>query len=282
MCGKRVADQFGTSDLFLIFTDTLTEDEDLYRFLIEGAFDIFGVHNEELLEMSKKVPPLEDNEDLRREYIKDLSILTMKMIPNFVWLIDGRNVWEIFKYKRFIGSSRFDPCSQMLKREISDKYVFKNFKPDECIIYLGIDWTEEHRYIKAKDKFYPYICKAPMTEEPYLSKEDVFQFLEERGIKKPRLYDLGFSHNNCGAFCIKAGLGHFKNLLEKMPDRFAYHEKKEQEFYDFIKRDAAVGFLRKQKDGERYYISMKQFREMELTEDEISDVGGCGCFVDNV
>jgi hypothetical protein len=282
MCGKRVADREGTKDLYLLFTDTLTEDEDLYRFAIEGAFNIFGLYDRDLLDMASNVPRLEDNEEDRRKYLLDLSILTMKIIPNFIWLIDGRNIWEIFFKERYIGSSRRDPCSKKLKREIADRYIYKKYKPDEVIIYLGIDWTEDHRYIKARDKFLPYICKAPMTEDPLMDKAEVFEFIQKQGIRLPRLYDLGFSHNNCGGFCIKAGLGHFKNLLEKMPDRYAYHEKKEQEFYDFIQRDASVGFLRKSIQGERVYISMKQLREMTLSEDEARDVGGCGCYVDNI
>lgn len=37
---RRVADWYGTDDMVLLFADTLVEDEDLYRFLMEAAQDI--------------------------------------------------------------------------------------------------------------------------------------------------------------------------------------------------------------------------------------------------
>ncbi len=49
------------------------------------------------------------------------------------------------------------------------------------------------------------------------------------GIAPPRLYAMGFPHNNCGGFCVKAGQAHFALLLRTMPERYAYHEAKENE-----------------------------------------------------
>lgn len=40
---KRVAAQHGTADLVLLFTDTIIEDNDLYRFVVEGAADVCGL-----------------------------------------------------------------------------------------------------------------------------------------------------------------------------------------------------------------------------------------------
>lgn len=37
---KRVAERHGTADMVLLFTDTKTEDEDLYRFIDEAAADV--------------------------------------------------------------------------------------------------------------------------------------------------------------------------------------------------------------------------------------------------
>jgi hypothetical protein len=91
---------------------------------------------------------------------------------------------------------------------------------------------------------------------------------------------MGFSHNNCGGFCVKAGLAHFRNLLEKMPDRYAYHEAKEQELRAYLGRND-IGFLRKSVNGKRRIVSMKEFREglhVQMTFDEMLDFGGCGCF----
>ncbi len=230
---KRVAEKHGTDNLILLFTDTLIEDADLYRFLEEAAEDIGG---------------------------------------ELVWLKEGRDVWQIFFDERFLGNSRIDPCSKLLKRNMSKKYV-KQFAPEDVVLYLGIDWTELHRHERAAKRWLPYKLEAPLCEKPYLSKNEM---LGNCPIKVPRLYDLGFPHNNCGGFCIKAGQAHFKHLLHNLPEVYAYHENKEQEFREFIGRDVAI--LRKMHKGVKSPLTLKQLRGEDC--DNSFDWGGCGCFLD--
>jgi hypothetical protein len=91
-----------------------------------------------------------------------------------------------------------------------------------------IDWIEAHRAIKNKKYWEPYNVEFPMIDDPYMDKEQMCQWAESLGVKRPRLYDLGFSHNNCGGFCVKAGLGQFANLLRTMSERYAYHEQQQE------------------------------------------------------
>lgn len=193
----RVIKKYGKENVILFFIDTKKEDEDLYRFLDET--------------------------------VKDFDC-------EFINIADGRNVWEVMEDENFLGNSRDEnflgnsrvaSCSKKLKQKISKKYIKKYFKPEDCILYLGLDWTEIHRIESPKRNWKPYNVEFPMTEEPYLSKKDMIKLVESKGIKIPRLYNMGFSHNNCGGFCVRAGQGHFINLLEKMPDRYKYHEDKE-------------------------------------------------------
>lgn len=244
---KRVAEQHGTDNLILYFTDTKTEDEDLYRFLHEGAANIGG------------------------ELVIDA---------------DGRDIWQVFFDSRYLGNSRIDPCSRILKRERSRKWVEQKFQPDEVTLYVGIDWTEIHRLAAVKRNWQPYAVHAPMCEPPYIDKPDVLQWLEQEGIEPPRLYEMGFSHNNCGGFCVKAGLGQFYRLYKQMPERYRYHEQKEQELREYLGKD--VSFLRQTRGGELKHITMREFREqIEAAEQhhtqleiDLFDIGGCGCFVD--
>lgn len=118
------------------------------------------------------------------------------------------------------------------------------------------------------------------NKEPYLDKEQMCQWVESFGIKRPRLYDLGFAHNNCGGFCVKAGLGHFYNLLKMMPERYAYHEQRQEDLFLVIGK--RVPFLKRTRDKQIQYLSLKEFREeVEAGEKvDLLDVGGCGCFGD--
>ncbi|MEK5358187.1 hypothetical protein [Paenibacillus sp. FSL L8-0709] len=53
--------------------------------------------------------------------------------------------------------------------------------------------------------------------------------LKKHNILQPRLYDLGFTHNNCAGRCVKAGQKHFRTLRETRPEVF--YKLLEQEHY---------------------------------------------------
>ena len=109
---------------------------------------------------------------------------------------------------------------------------------------------------------------------------------KEEGIKVPELYKLGFAHNNCGGFCFRAGIGHFKHLLETKPDLYKFHEDKEQELREYLGRDD-ISILRRTKNRQKYNITLKKLREelesqhVQLSIEDLLDIGGCGCFVDD-
>jgi len=241
----RVAKEYGTSRMTLLFSDTRMEDEDLYRFLIEGAA-VVGA-------------PL-------------------------VTIADGRTPWETYKDSRFLGNSRLDPCSRILKREMADRWLKDNCDPRDTTVYVGIDWTEEHRFTKLKAirEAQGWRYEAPLCQEPLISgKADLFAELAACNIKPPRLYALGFSHNNCGGFCCKAGQGHFANLLEKLPERYAFHEAKEQEMREFLGKDVSM-LTDRSGDGKKKPLTLKDFRIRVENGAKVDkhEVGGCGCFSD--
>lgn len=241
---KIVAREHGTDEMVLLFADTNMEDPDLYRFLDEASADVGA--------------PL-------------------------VRVADGRNVWDVFRDVRFLGNTRIDPCSRILKREILRQWLVDNTDPETCTIYLGIAWDEAHRFENAPKNHAPWKVRAPLCEDPSipLGPAAVQAELDAAGIALPRLYRLGFPHNNCGGFCIKAGHASFKLLLEHDPETYAYHEGKEQEFRDFVGKDVAI--LRDRRGGKVRPLTLKEFRERfqggrQLTFEEQFDVGACSCF----
>jgi hypothetical protein len=113
-----------------------------------------------------------------------------------------------------------------------------------------------------------------MTEKPYMDKNQIIEWLEKEKIKPPRLYGMGFAHNNCGGFCVRSGQAQFKRLLETFPERYAHHEQKEQEMITFLGKDISI--LRKQVNKDKEKLTMKKLREdieSQLTIDE-DDWGG--------
>jgi 3'-phosphoadenosine 5'-phosphosulfate sulfotransferase (PAPS reductase)/FAD synthetase len=245
MTAKRVIEKEGKENVVLLFTDTMIEDEDLYRFI-----------DETVVEMGAEIYKI----------------------------ADGRTPWEVFKDVKWIGNSRVAQCSHKLKQDTAEKWIKANFKPEECILYLGIDWTEEHRTASPKRNWAPYTVEFPMCDEPYVTKDEMLAELEKLGIEIPRLYKMGFSHNNCGGFCVRAGQGHFINLLKTMPERYAHHEEQEQKMREYLGKDVSI--LRRQRKGVKEYITLKQLREeweAKNTENiDLTDIGGCGCFVQDI
>jgi hypothetical protein len=239
---RRVIDKYGSRNVILLFTDTVIEDEDLYRFLYETS-----------------------------------DQLECKL----VWLKDGHGPWEVFKDVKWIGNSRIAQCSHLLKQKVATKYIKENFNPDEVTLYVGIDWSEIHRLPSIMKHWLPYKVEAPMTEEPYLDKHDMIKALKSIGIEQPRLYKLGFSHNNCGGFCVRAGQGHFINLLKTMPERYKYHEQKEQEMREYLGRDD-ISILTRTVNGIEQTLTLRMLREEWESglgkQIDMFDIGGCGCF----
>ena len=252
---KRVVARHGIEDVTLLFTDTLMEDADLYRFLDEAAANL-GV--------------------------------------SVTRIVEGRDPWQVFREERFLGNSRVDPCSRILKREMSDKWLDDHCDPAATTVYVGIDWTEGHRYTRQPGTNGPkdkgglrerraadgWRYEAPMCEPPYVTKLEMLSALRAEGIRPPKLYELGFAHNNCGGFCVKAGQGHFALLLKTMPDRYAYHEQMERA----IRVDLGdVSILSDRSgDGAKKPLTLERFRQQIESgrQADLFDIGGCGCFLD--
>jgi rhodanese-related sulfurtransferase len=230
----------GYTNVKLYFNDTKSEDKDLYRFVKECC------------------------QFLGYELIEDS---------------DGRDIWQVFKENRYMGNTLVDLCSRILKRERSAKFRAQ-FKPEDVIFANGIDVWEEHRHTDALERWLPYTFVAPLIDSGVFDKELLWSIFESHsGIKEPYLYSIGMSHNNCGGFCVKAGLAHYRTLLENDRERYLEFEKKELEVY------VAIGskhpFLRKTINKVKHYLTLRDYRlylestNVILDDDDKNQFGGC-------
>lgn len=248
MAARRVADAHGTADLTLLFCDTLIEAPELYRFIEDAATDI-GV-------------PL-------------------------TRIADGRTPFEVFRDERFLGNSRVDPCSKILKRQPADRWLKENCDPADTVVYVGIDWTEGHRFddgqgagLRPRRAAMGWTYEAPMMEAPFLLKPDMIRMARERGLRPSQSYTDGFPHDNCNGGCCKAGQGQWAHLLRTRPDIYALWEEMEEEMRAEL-GDVSM-MTDRSGDGKKKPLTLRAFRERIQAGGQIDAFafGGCGCFVD--
>lgn len=246
------------ANMILLFADTKMEDEDLYRFLDES------------------------------EKVLNLPVTR---------IADGRNPWQVHTDVKFLGNTRIDPCSRVLKRTFMDDWISNRFAPDQVRCYIGIDKAEEHRIKTLAERKLPYIYSAPLCDAGvWLTRSEKISRCENLGLRPPRLYAHGFEHNNCGGFCVKAGQKQFRLLWEKFPERYEWHVQQERKFREAVPNGRP--FLRKQIDGKTHYLWLEDFRrdyletgsqasdearadsQLGTTHDPTMTFGGCGCAID--
>lgn len=218
---------------------------------------------------------LMEDEDLYRFKDECVAFLGCELVT----LTEGRTPFEIFKDVKFMGNSMVDPCSKLLKREPLNRWFKKNYQPQEAQMHLGIDYSEEHRLVGVQTRMKPYVYRSTLIEDGRIINKD---YSEQFGIKRPRLYNWKLGHNNCGGFCIKAGLGHYKALFEANSERYAEFEAKEADVYESL--GAVYPFLKKTEDKVLKRLTLKEYREQYLELNKVSvedaqEYGGCGCAI---
>ena len=248
VAAKRVAETHGTERLTLLFADVNMEHPDNYRFLREAHEWVGG----------------------------ELVILDN----------DGLTIWDVFRDRRFLGNTRVDLCSRVLKREPMRKWLEANRDPATTVVHLGFDISEEHRIHRAAPHWVPWHVEAPLCWEPVIWKDQAINTLKAAGIEAPWLTRQGFPHANCGGGCVKAGVGQFRRLLADQPGTYASWEREEELMRDHLGKDVAI--LRDRRGGTTKPLTLAALRERTEAEDaatlaalmEVDEGDACNCMGD--
>lgn len=182
VAADRAIQRYGRDRVTLWMADTAWEDDDLWRFV----YDCLG------------------------RWGGELAIYR-----------DGRTPLQVAEDKSIIPNQKIAPCSFALKVAPFRAYIEAQPKP--LTVLLGLDWKETHRMDAPRRNYeaingvtvdYPLEWK-PIEFRPYQ------EVVREWGIEPPRLYRMGFPHNNCGGRCVKQGVREWQRLALNFPDRFA-------------------------------------------------------------
>lgn len=218
----RVAEKHGTDQMVLLIADTGIEDEDLWRFA-DDTSSLLGV-------------PLTK-------------------------VSDGRTPWEVFHAKRFLGNDRLAPCTRTLKQVPCRTWMSENTDPADTVAYIGIENSKRDRArIPAIARNWkPWRTQFPLCakREPARTKAQLLDEARALGVEPPRLYALGFEHNNCGGTCVRAGQRQWKHTLDVLPERFARAEAEEESLRTLL---GDVSILRQRRKGVGYPLPLAELR----------------------
>ncbi len=111
----------------------------------------------------------------------------------------------------------FAPCTNYLKKRVRKQWE-ENHQNENITYYWGMDVNEVNRAERLKESMPQFEHRFPLIEN-HLSKESSHAILEKLGIKRPRMYDLGYPNNNCVG-CIKGGMGYWNKIRKDFPEVF--------------------------------------------------------------
>lgn len=286
----------------LLFADVLLEDADTYRFLIEAAHDVFDRRAPNWLPRADEFPDYRvsggfdiadyaGNPDWRA-FLAELRERTMAALPELVWLVEGRDPWEVYRDERYVGNSRIDPCSKILKRQFMDRWRKENCNPATDRFAIGIGDHEAHRLygrdgkpgLKNRMAAEGWDFHAPLLDEALCYAYPSIAF-GPLSIERPSLYSFHYKHGNCGGFCCKAGLAHYQNRYQRQPERYAYDAMMERKLIAFLNNEDAA-MLRDRRGGVTRPLSLDAFAErMRRQPNKVYRMkrgeSGCGCALDD-
>lgn len=135
------------------------------------------------------------------------------------------SVNDVIRKTRYINGPAGASCTKNLKKEVRKKWEREN--PDHHIYVWGFDVNEKHRADRIVETMTDYEHEFPLIEHN-LTKEEVHGIAEKLGIKRPRMYDLGYPNNNCIG-CVKGGKGYWNKIRVDFPEVFEARAKLERE-----------------------------------------------------
>lgn len=238
VAAERAIRRYGREAVTLWFADTNWEDEDLHRFLAD-CMQRWG-----------------------------------ERIEGFK---DGRTPLEIAEQAQLIPNQKRAPCSLVLKVQPFRRYLAE--LPYKPTILLGMDWREQHR-MAAPTRIYGeqgYTVDFPLLWKP-LEYRPYAEVVRSWGIEPPRLYDMGFPHNNCGGRCVKQGIAEWRRLAHYFPERFAEVRDWEQDQRAKGGPRADYSIARDQSGGEVKPLTLAEIEQRaELEQPKLDDLFGCFC-----
>ena len=126
-----------------------------------------------------------------------------------------KTVDSVLQQFQFINSPYGATCTNVLKKRVRKEWE----KGKGQLTYVwGYDSSERHRADRITEAMPDNTHIFPLIERD-ICKEEAHGMLQELGIKRPAMYDLGYRNNNCIG-CVKGGMGYWNRIRKDFPEVF--------------------------------------------------------------
>ena len=135
-----------------------------------------------------------------------------------------RTVDNVCKSVAYVNGPHGAACTRLLKKRVRQEWEMLQTEPLRYV--WGMDLAEKSRADRLNETMPNQEHVFPLIERG-LSKESVHQIMTASGIKRPKMYDLGYNNNNCIG-CVKGGMGYWNKIRRDFPGVFNARAKMER------------------------------------------------------
>lgn len=157
-------------------------------------------------------------------FVKDCERLLGKEVE--ILKPEYGNVQNVIKKFRFINSPYGAKCTQVLKKMTRNRWENEH-REYELTYVWGFDAKETNRANRLRETMFEVSHEFPLIDHN-ISKAQAHGMCEALGVKRPIMYDLGYSNNNCIG-CVKGGMGYWNKIRVDFPEVFDRMAKLERE-----------------------------------------------------
>lgn len=136
------------------------------------------------------------------------------------------DVADVVRKTRMINSPFGASCTGMLKKAVRKKWEAEHLGDDLTYVW-GMDLGERKRAESIVRNFPEFNHEFPLIDKG-LTKQDCHGLIERLGITRPKMYDLGYSNNNCIG-CVKGGMWYWNKIRKDFPEIFKQRAELERE-----------------------------------------------------
>lgn len=128
-----------------------------------------------------------------------------------------QTVEDVCRSVRYVNGPSGAPCTRLLKKQVRKRWEEEH--AGEQLTYVwGMDCNEKNRADRIVAGFPEIMHEFPLIKRN-LTKDDAHGILRQLGIRRPVMYDMGYSNNNCIG-CVKGGAGYWNRIRKDFPDVF--------------------------------------------------------------